>query len=59
MPILATLPILIILTLMVGFRWGAARAGAAGYLAGLDATLHGSGVQPGAAAVTFLAFDLA
>ncbi len=34
-PILATLPILIILVLMVGYRWGAARAGAAGYLAAL------------------------
>ena len=33
MPILASLPILIILVLMIGFRWGAARAGAAGYLA--------------------------
>ncbi|MBT3336688.1 MAG: L-lactate permease [Anaerolineae bacterium] len=35
MPLLATLPILIILLLMVGYRWGAARAGAAGYLAAL------------------------
>ena len=33
MPIIASLPILIILVLMIGFRWGAARAGAAGYLA--------------------------
>jgi len=33
MPILASIPILIILVLMIGFRWGAARAGAAGYLA--------------------------
>ena len=32
MPIIASLPILIILVLMIGFRWGAARAGAAGYL---------------------------
>ena len=32
MPILAALPILVILVLMIGFRWGAARAGAAGYL---------------------------
>ena len=31
-PIIATLPILLILILMVGYRWGAARAGAAGYL---------------------------
>ena len=31
-PIIASLPILIILVLMIGFRWGAARAGAAGYL---------------------------
>ncbi|MFZ5821626.1 MAG: L-lactate permease [Chloroflexota bacterium] len=33
MPFLASLPILIILALMMGFRWGAVRAGAAGYLA--------------------------
>ena len=33
MPIIASIPILIILVLMIGFRWGAARAGAAGYLA--------------------------
>jgi lactate permease len=33
MPILASIPILVILILMIGFRWGAARAGAAGYLA--------------------------
>ena len=32
MPLLATLPIIIILILMVGYRWGAARAGAAGYI---------------------------
>ena len=32
MPIIASLPILVILVLMIGFRWGAARAGAAGYL---------------------------
>ena len=32
MPIIASLPILFILVLMIGFRWGAARAGAAGYL---------------------------
>jgi len=34
-PILATLPIIIILVLMVGYRWGAARAGAAGYIPAL------------------------
>ena len=34
-PIIATFPIIIILILMVGYRWGAARAGAAGYLAAL------------------------
>jgi lactate permease len=33
MPFLASLPILVILALMIGFRWGAARASAAGYLA--------------------------
>ncbi|MGD8406328.1 MAG: L-lactate permease [Anaerolineales bacterium] len=32
MPIIASIPILVILILMIGFRWGAARAGAAGYL---------------------------
>jgi len=31
--LLSSLPILIILVLMIGFRWGAVRAGAAGYLA--------------------------
>ena len=33
MPALAAIHILVILVLMIGFRWGAARAGAAGYLA--------------------------
>lgn len=32
MPIIASLPIFVILVLMIGFQWGAARAGAAGYL---------------------------
>ena len=32
MPLLATFPIIIILILMVAYRWGAARAGAAGYI---------------------------
>ncbi|MBS3753838.1 MAG: L-lactate permease, partial [Anaerolineales bacterium] len=32
---LAILPIVIILFLMVGFRWGASRAGGAGYLSAL------------------------
>jgi L-lactate permease len=32
---LALLPIAIILVLMVGYRWGAARAGGAGYLSAL------------------------
>ena len=35
MGFLAALPILVILALMIGFRWGAARAGAAGYLVAL------------------------
>jgi lactate permease len=35
MAILASIPILIILILMIGYRWGATRAGAAGYLAAL------------------------
>ena len=38
-PTLATLPILIILILMVGYRWGAARSGAAGYLAAMVLSL--------------------
>ena len=33
--LLALLPIVVILALMVGFRWGASRAGAAGYLTAL------------------------
>jgi lactate permease len=32
-PFIASIPILVILVLMIRFRWGAARAGAAGYLA--------------------------
>ena len=32
MPIIASIPILVILIVMIGFRWGATRAGAAGYL---------------------------
>lgn len=39
MAILAGLPILLILVLMVGFRWGAARAGAAGYLVAMGIAL--------------------
>ncbi len=35
MPILASLPILVILLLMVWFRWSASRAGAAGYISAL------------------------
>src|SRR5574342_193427 len=35
MPVIASIPILVILVLMIGFRWGATRAGAAGYLAEL------------------------
>ena len=37
--ILALTPILVILVLMVGFRWGAARAGAAGYLVTLPISI--------------------
>ena len=33
MPIVASIPILVILVLMIGFQWGAAQASAAGYLA--------------------------
>jgi lactate permease len=40
MALLAALPILLILVLMIGFRWGAARAGAAGYLAVLAVAVY-------------------
>jgi lactate permease len=48
----ASLPILVILVLMVGFRWGASRAGAAGYLAALVIAIaaFGTGSQLLAAA---------
>ncbi len=44
---LALLPILVILFLMVGLRWGAARAGAAGYLLalGIASAFFGAGVR--------------
>lgn len=47
MPILASIPILVILVLMIGYRWGAARAGAAGYLAALFVaiTFFGAGAD--------------
>lgn len=44
--ILAITPILLILVLMVGFRWGAARAGAAGYLSALTIALLFFGAGP-------------
>jgi lactate permease len=44
--ILALLPILLILALMVGFRWGASRAGAAGYLASLVIAITAFGARP-------------
>lgn len=43
---LSITPILIILVLMVGFRWGAARAGAAGYLSSLIIALSFFGTGP-------------
>lgn len=43
---LALLPILIILTLMMGFHWSAARAGAAGYLCGLIVAVFFFGASP-------------
>ncbi|RME05435.1 MAG: L-lactate permease [Anaerolineae bacterium] len=45
--ILAFVPILVILVLMVGYRWGASRAGAAGYLAALAIAVarFGAGAQ--------------
>lgn len=47
MPVIAAVPILVILALMIGFRWGAARAGAAGYLAAffMAATVFGAGAD--------------
>jgi len=44
--ILALIPILLILVLMVGLRWGAARAGAAGYLSALLIALAAFGSGP-------------
>jgi lactate permease len=44
--IFALLPILIILILMVGLRWGAARAGAAGYLTALLIAIAAFGAGP-------------
>ena len=45
--LLALFPILLILFLMVGLRWGAARSGAAGYLAALviAAAYFGAGIE--------------
>lgn len=45
--IIALIPIILILVLMVGFRWGAARAGAAGYLITLPIAIlvFGSGPE--------------
>ncbi len=44
--ILALLPILLILFLMVGLRWSATRAGAAGYLCGLGIAILFFGATP-------------
>jgi len=48
MPLLASSPILVILVLMVGFRWGTARAGAAGYLTAFFVAVifFGAGIIP-------------
>lgn len=43
--LLALLPIFVILALMVGFRWGASRAGAAGYLTALLVSMIAFGVE--------------
>jgi lactate permease len=45
--LLALIPILLILVLMLGFRWGAVRASIAGYLAALGLAIFyfGSGIQ--------------
>jgi len=47
MAFIASIPILIILVLMIGLRWGAARAGAAGYLAAflIAVTIFGAGID--------------
>lgn len=47
----ALLPILVILGLMVGFRWGASRAGAAGYLVALVIAITAFGAGPDLLAV--------
>lgn len=44
--LLASVPILLILVLMVGLRWGAARAGAAGYLTALLIAIFYFGAGP-------------
>jgi len=44
--LLALLPIVVILALMVGFRWGASRAGAAGYLSALIVAVVAFGAGP-------------
>jgi lactate permease len=44
--LLAFIPIALILVLMVGFRWGAARAGAAGYLSALLIAVLAFGAGP-------------
>ncbi len=49
--ILALLPIITILVLMVGFRWGASRAGGAGYLVALLIALTAFGAGPSLLAV--------
>jgi lactate permease len=63
MPIIASIPILVILVLMIGFRWGAARAGAAGYLSAffVAVVFFGAGVDVLAYAHTkaiILTFDV-
>ncbi|HIE57441.1 MAG TPA: L-lactate permease, partial [Anaerolineales bacterium] len=44
--ILALLPVLVILSLMLGLRWGASRAGAAGYLTALTVAIAAFGAGP-------------
>lgn len=46
MPVLASIPIIAILILMIGYRWGAARAGAAGYLAAFFIAIAFFGAGP-------------
>ncbi len=47
-PVLAALPIALVLALMIGLRWSGQRAGVAGWLAGLGVAIAGFGLTPDA-----------